>query len=298
MKNHLLITGASGFLGWNLAHLARDLWQVSGLYQNNPIDIPDVTTQQANLADTPALSRLLDEIKADAIIHLAAMSSPNQCEQEPELSHAINVDATVALGQWCREHDVPMVFTSSSQVFDGENAPYSEDSPTGPRNAYGQQKLEAESGLRQAYPEATICRVPLMFGAAPAHAASSLQPVLRALRGDGTMKLFTDEIRSSLGAYSAATGLLQMLSQPGELFILAGDEALSRYEFGLRVAAFYGLDPAPLQASAQADLPMAAGRPRDLTMLNTKAKSAGFAPISLEDELRFAQTMSQAAEIG
>ena len=299
MKNpHLLITGVSGFLGWNLAHIARENWQVTGLYQTHTVAIDGVDVRQANLAETDALPSLLDQLRPDALIHLAAMSSPNQCEKAPVLSQTINVESTAVLGRWCARNGVPMVFTSSSQVFDGEHAPYTEASPTGPRNRYGEQKREAERRLRQSCPQATICRVPLMFGATPAHATSSLQPVLEALQGAGTMKLFTDEIRSSLGAYSASTGLLQMLTCLGELFILAGDEALSRYDFGLRVAAFYGLDPSPLLPSKQADVPMAAGRPRDLTMLNDKAKAAGFAPISLEAELRFAQTMSDSLKIG
>ncbi|MDO6459724.1 sugar nucleotide-binding protein [Granulosicoccaceae sp. 1_MG-2023] len=292
MAEHLLITGASGFLGWKLAHIARRRFRVSGLCHAHNSAIPGVSLHQADLAQTHRIAPLLERIKPDAVIHLAAMSSPNQCEQQAALSQALNVDATEAIGRWCQQHAVPLVFSSSSQVYDGEQAPYSEHSPCAPRNRYGEQKLAAENALRRVCPQATVCRVPLMYGAAPPAAASSLQPVLQALHSGRPIKLFTDEIRSSLGARAAAEGLLRMLEVPAELLILAGDEALSRYEFGLRVAAYYGLDPAPLQPAKQADLPMAAGRPRDLTMRNARARSFGFRPLSVEDELRHADSLS------
>ncbi|MCB1757299.1 MAG: SDR family oxidoreductase [Gammaproteobacteria bacterium] len=290
-KPKLLITGVSGFLGWNLATLARDDWQVTGLYHSRPIEIDGVDTFPCDLGDQQSLTDLFEKIRPDALIHLAAISSPNVCEENPQRSRQINVRASEILASLCKRHQVAMVFTSSSQVYSGDHPPYTERSPTHPLNAYGQQKLDAEQAIRSACPTATICRVPLMYGAAPEGATSSLYPVLHALRSGQPGKLFTDEIRSALGAHSASEGLLNMLTRPGELYLLAGEESLSRYAFGLRVAAFLKLDHAPLIPTEQAALTMAAKRPANLTMDCSKARSAGFRPRSIEEELSYALSL-------
>ena len=207
------------------------------------------------------------------------------------MAGAVNIEASRHIACLAKELDARLVFTSSSQVYDGNHPPYDESSPAHPINAYGQQKLIAENIIREIYPESVICRVPLMYGAAPTGATSSLQPVLSALRNEQPMKLFTDEIRSSLGAESASLGLLHALKFSGETFLIAGDEPLSRYDFGCRVADFFGYNKAPLIPSRQSDQPMAAKRPRDLRMNSIKIRQTGFQPLSLEEELAVARRL-------
>ena len=290
-KPKLLITGVSGFLGWNLARIARRNWEVHGLQNSHSVKLDGLTTHQCNLTDTSALRETVESLQVDAIIHLAAVSSPNTCQDNPELAKAVNVDASQQLARLANQSGARLLFTSSSQVYDGKNPPYDETSLAQAINAYGQQKLAAESAIRESCPQAVICRVPLMYGASPPEASSSLQPVLAALRSRQTMKLFTDEIRSSLGAESASLGLLHALAYPGETFLIAGDEPLSRYEFGCRVADFFGYDKTPLVPSLQSDLPMAASRPRDLRMNTFKIRQTGFNPLSLEEELAVARQL-------
>lgn len=289
--NKLLITGVSGFLGWNLAQIAIEEWQVHGLYNKHSINLQNVDAHQCDLMDLPALEQITQAIRPDAIIHLAAVSSPNVCQDNAVLSRTINIKASEAIACIANSFRIPLVFTSSSQVYSGNDAPYNERSLTQPVNDYGVQKLSAEVKIRQLCPHATICRVPLMYGAAPEGATSSLQPVLAALRSGSPMKLFTDEIRNSLGAVSASRGLLHALSQPGELFILAGDKAMSRYDFACRAADFFGYEATPLIPITQSDLIMSAKRPSNLTMDNSKIKRSGFSPLSLEEEFDIARAL-------
>jgi NADPH:quinone reductase-like Zn-dependent oxidoreductase len=56
----LLITGASGFLGWNLCQLARAQWEVYGTYARQAIDIADVKLQQIDLTDSDLVVAYID----------------------------------------------------------------------------------------------------------------------------------------------------------------------------------------------------------------------------------------------
>lgn len=286
MKPRLLLTGCSGFLGWNFCQAQQHHWQIHGLSRYAPDKLPaSVKHHRLDITDSKQLIPCFNHIKPDAVIHLAALSSPNQCQQQPAVATRINVDASQQLAELCAGANIPMVFASSSQVYDGLTPPYDEYSDTLPCNAYGQQKLAAEQAVSNAWHQATICRLPLMFGAVPAGRETFLQTIVRACINAQDIFLFTDEYRMFLGAQSAVAGLLLALQHPKECLLLAGNERLSRYEFGQRVADFYKLDKQRLIACRQKDVAMAAQRPGDLLLLNKKAKSLGFSPLSLEQEL-------------
>lgn len=90
----LLVTGASGFLGWNLCQLAKQEWDVYGTYFSHPGQILDITMLKVDLRDFQEIKRLFDDIKPAAVIHTAAQSSPNFCQNHPNESHSINVTAS------------------------------------------------------------------------------------------------------------------------------------------------------------------------------------------------------------
>ncbi len=216
--------------------------------------------------------------RPDGVIHTAALSQPNRCEQDPTLSYAINVQASETLATLCREYQIPLVFTSTDQVFDGQAAPYDETSLPNPINTYGRHKLEAELRIRAIYPAATLCRLPLLYGPPSAHGACFLQDFLARLRAGQSLSLFTDEYRTPAYVEDVAAGLLLALDHPGTLLHLSGPERLSRYEFGLRMAEVFDLDGQLIQPCRQADVAMAAARPADVSSNSQRAMDLGYHP--------------------
>ena len=143
----LLVTGSSGFLGWNLCQLAKEKWQVYGTHFFHRIEIPGVKQLPVDLTDFQELQRLFKEIKPDAVIHTAAQSQPNYCQTHPQESRTINVTASWNLAGLCADYSIPCAFTSTDLVFDGLNAPYRETDPVSPLSLYGEQKVMAEEGI-------------------------------------------------------------------------------------------------------------------------------------------------------
>src|SRR5690348_7403416 len=67
----LLITGASGLLGSELAAQARAAgWEVHGTYRRRPLALP-IRWHPLNLADPAAPAALLRRLRPDAVIHTA-----------------------------------------------------------------------------------------------------------------------------------------------------------------------------------------------------------------------------------
>ena len=76
----LLITGASGFLGWNICQRAKADWKIIGTFRSHSTNMADVGLVQIDLTIFDDLKKLLKDTKPAAVIHAAALSDPNFCQ--------------------------------------------------------------------------------------------------------------------------------------------------------------------------------------------------------------------------
>ena len=282
----LLVTGASGFLGWNLCQIARVNWQVYGTYYSQKIEIPGVSLLKLDLRHYKAIAEGFKTIKPDAVIHAAAASKPNFCQTHPQESYKINVTASLNIARLCQEHKIHCAFTSTDLVFDGQNPLYSETSPVSPICYYGEQKVIAEEKMSEITDAIALCRMPLMFGLPSLASASFLQGMIKSLKAGQPVNLFTDEFRTPASAVTASTGLLLAIEQQVKgILHLGGKERISRYDFGLLVADLLGLPPKLIQPISQADITMVAQRSPDTSLDSSKAFSLGYQPLSIKEEL-------------
>ncbi|MBC1237691.1 NAD(P)-dependent oxidoreductase [Nostoc sp. 2RC] len=281
----LLITGASGFLGWHLCQLAKQEWEIYGTCLSHSIEIPGVKIFKVNLTDFPELQQIFKTIKPAAVIHTAAHSQPNFCQIHPEESHTINVTASCNIAGLCADNSIPCAFTSTDLVFDGLNPPYHETDSVCPVNIYGEQKAIAEAGMLERYPMTAVCRMPLMFGGKTPTAKSFIQPFIQTLKDGKELNLFIDEFRTPVSGKTAAKGLLLALEKVNGIIHLGGKERLSRYDFGLLLAEVFQLSTSGIKACRQQDVKMAAPRPTDVSLDSSQAFALGYQPLSIKEEL-------------
>ncbi|WP_419655682.1 dTDP-4-dehydrorhamnose reductase [Desulfosarcina variabilis str. Montpellier] len=281
----LLVTGASGFLGWHVIHHAMRHWDVYGICLSHPVAISGASILRTDISRYPDLKKCFLDIMPDAVIHTAAISDPNVCEQTPAQTSAINTQASIHLAGLCAEADIPCVFTSTDLVFDGTDAPYTEDDTPCPVNHYGEQKVLAENGMKNVYPSTVICRLPLMFGDPGPVAKNYLQSLIRALSEGPQPKLFIDEYRTPISGRSAAHGLMIALQAQPPIIHLGGPTCISRYEFGCLVADVLGVPRSTIISCRQKDIEMPAKRPPDVCLDSHRANAMGFCPRPIREEL-------------
>jgi dTDP-4-dehydrorhamnose reductase len=284
-RKKILITGATGFLGWYLCAAAQKEWEVYGTTHSTLAQIPHTKLLSTDLTDAAALAELFQTVQPDAVIHAAALSQPNVCEVQPEASWKINVQASWHIAEHCADLDIPCVFTSTDQVFDGQQGNYCETDPVAPVNRYSEHKVLAEEGMRSRHAQTIICRLPLMFGATP-HAPSFLQGFVAKLRQGEALQLFTDEYRTPASGESIAQGILLALVSDISCWHLGGPERLSRYEFGQLLVEMLQVPVSLLQPCLQAAVPMAAPRPADVSLDSSLAFGRGYAPLGVAAELQ------------
>lgn len=281
----LFVTGASGFLGWNLCRTALRGWSVYGLARRNQDPIEGVELRRADLTRLNEIKEIVREIRPDAMIHAAAESNPNFCQLNPAESRAINVEATVNLASLCADMRIPFVFISSDLVFDGLKPPYTEKDDPSPISIYGEQKVEAERAVLQIYPQALVCRTALMFGDTGPGAASFIQPLINSMKEGRQLDLFIDEYRTPVSAVNAAQGILLALSKTNGILHIGGPERICRFDFAQLLRDVIGAQNAKLCPRSRQSIEMPAPRPADVSLDSSKAMALGFKPGSLRNEL-------------
>jgi dTDP-4-dehydrorhamnose reductase len=293
-EKKLLVTGAGGFLGWNICRTAVREYAVIGVCRVRPVAVPGVLAEKCDITDFRSLRELFLRIKPDAVIHAAAESKPDVCQAHPDITKKINVDAALVIAGLCGDSQIPCAFTSSDLVFDGTAPPYDETRIPSPVSVYGEQKTAAEAGMRDRYSGVIICRMPLMYGDAPPNASSFMQPLLSSICAGNKLRLFSDEYRTPVSGGSAARGLLCALKQGPGILHLGGRERLSRYDFGIKLARALGRPGAPLAAVSRKEVVSRAPRPADVSLDSRKAFALGHTPLPVDDELKTLEIIKKA----
>lgn len=261
--NKILITGHSGFVGENVCqNLQANGNECIGLSRtvslNTHVDL--ITSDLSKIKNV----EFLEKFVINGIIHLAANSNVNDCEQNPTESYKINVKASVLLAKHAAEKNIPFVFASSDQVFDGRKGNYKPSDEANPINEYGKQKRQAEIEILKVNPNAVVCRLPLMLGEHGGYEKAFVEN----LKAGKILTLFTDEIRSVEQVEVVAQKLVKALSFKGGFYHFGGPKAINRYEIGLILAEKNGLNKNLLQKGLQIDVKMLAARPKDVSLIN------------------------------
>ncbi|RLM54047.1 NAD-dependent epimerase/dehydratase family protein [Halobellus sp. Atlit-31R] len=147
----VLVTGGAGFIGSHLvAALApdNDVRVLDHCASGDPSRVADgATLIRADVTDEEALARAMAGV--DVVFHLAAVVSVEQSVDDPQESHRVNVDGTLAVLERARHEGARVVFASSAAVYgDPDQLPVSETAETDPQSPYGADKLAADTYSR------------------------------------------------------------------------------------------------------------------------------------------------------
>lgn len=258
--SRVLVTGASGLLGLSLClDLARD-HEVVAVSRGRLVHHPGVAARQVDLTDLSAVRELWAGAAPDVVVHAAALTSIETCEEHPDLARRLNADVTEEVARQCRDRGTRLLHVSTDAVFDGSDGPYSEADATGPLSVYGQTKLEAEGRCLDACPDALVARVNF-FGWSAGGDRSLAEFFITALRAGRPVGGFTDVLFSPL--YQRDLGDLLMAAVETRITGVrhaGGPDVLSKYQFGRLVAETFALDPELVQSASVAEL--SAGRVR------------------------------------
>jgi len=269
----LLITGASGLLGHKTAQLALQKdHEVYSLYKKHPINLG--TPIKIDLIDQSKISKLINDVKPEAIIHTAAYTNVDGCEIHRDLAWRINAEATKHIAIASANTDTHLTYVSTDYVFDGEKGLYSEEDQPNPISYYGYTKLKGEEFVKKYSREWCIARASVIYGwGAPIQTKLNFATwLIKSLNQGKEVKILTDQYVSPTLNTNLAEMLLEVAERRiTEILHTAGATRVSRQEFALKLAQVFDLSANPIKPAKMNDIPWNAKRPRDSSLNVSKA---------------------------
>jgi len=149
---HVALTGAAGYIGSRVLAQLQEThpdWTVTALdnfYRGTVRQVGDADVEYVDIRQREDLTRALTG--ADIAMHLAAVSGVDDCEDNPDRAHEVNVQATNDVAYHCRQTGAALVFPFSMAVLgDPQEFPVTVDHPRDPMNWYGRTKLLGEHAI-------------------------------------------------------------------------------------------------------------------------------------------------------
>ncbi|MGE5462210.1 MAG: SDR family oxidoreductase [Syntrophothermus sp.] len=237
----LLITGASGMLGINLAMEALREHEVIGMDRGRLVSAPFTVIKTESLAP-PILASVMDSTRPDWVINCAALANLEECERQPQQARSLNTDLPSDLATACAQRNIKFIHLSTDAVFDGmKEDTYAEQDEPNPQNIYAQTKLEGERRVQEANPRAIIARVNF-FGWSLSGKRSLAEFFFNSLSDGKNVNGFTDVYFCPLWVNDLSRLLIAMLEKDlSGLYHVVGSQAINKYQFGMEVARTFGL---------------------------------------------------------
>ncbi len=273
----ILITGASGLLGINLAVELAQRHNVFGVVNQHRFDPGAVPFQviQSDLLAQGAVEQALDASQPDWVIHCAALANLDACEADPLRAAQLNTELPGRLAEnvargGARGSKVRLVHISTDSVFDGQRGGYTEEDAPNPPGVYSQTKLAGEQAVAAADPSAVIARVNL-FGWGITGKRSLAEFFFNNLSAGKSVMGFTDVIFCPILANDMAWVLEKMLAKGlTGLYHLVGADCLSKYAFGVALARKFDLDESLIQPATLKQGGLRAARSPNLSLSTEK----------------------------
>jgi len=270
----LLVTGASGLLGLNLCLMEFAGHTIVGVDRGKLAGTP-FDLVRAELTDPGALSRLIDTVRPDAIIHTAALANLEKCEADPALARIVNAELPGALAETCARSGIRLIHISTDAVFDGTNPqPYRETDRPNPLGVYAATKLQGEQNVLSADPTAAVARVNF-FGWSLSATRSLSEFFYNKLSAGQACNGFTDVWFCPLFVGDLAEVLVRMLEKNlSGLYHVVGSEALSKYDFGVQISQQFGFDSQQVIPKSVEESELTARRSHNLRLSIHKLSTA------------------------
>ncbi|MGD8462580.1 MAG: dTDP-4-dehydrorhamnose reductase [Anaerolineae bacterium] len=268
----LVITGHKGQLG-------RALQSVLSSAQVFGIDLPEY-----DITDGPAIVDAIASLQPDVVIHAAAMTNVDGCQQDPELAYRVNAWGTQNVALACDRCGAAMVHISTNDVFDGRlGRPYYEwDTPT-PQSVYAQSKAAAEFYVRTLLTRFYIVRTAWLYARG---GSNFVTKIIAAADKHGVLRVVTDEVSAPTYAPDLARATSQLLQTDHYgLYHFSNSGICSRYDWAVRILELAGRASVPVEPITHDQWQRAAPPPLYAPIVNFAGAALGITLRSWEEGL-------------
>jgi len=194
----LVVLGANGQIGRELTRSLTPLGDVVALDRAG-----------CDLARLDMIPGVVHNTRPDVLVNAAGYTAVDKAETDEALATLVNGTAPGVIAHEARKVGALLVHYSTDYVFDGAKAaPYVEDDPPSPLNAYGRGKLAGERAIGAAGGDHLILRTSWVF-AARGH--NFLRTMLRLARERDELRVVSDQVGAPTWARDIADATAEVI---------------------------------------------------------------------------------------
>jgi dTDP-4-dehydrorhamnose reductase len=267
----ILVTGSSGLIG---TQLTKDLLKTETIFSVYNTSIPTYGIPiNLDITQDKQVSKVLEEINPDVIVHLAALTDVDKCQENYDLSYKINTKPCKIISKFAEKNNTFLIYVSTDYVFDGQHGLRKESHLTNPQTIYGKTKLEGENIIKNSKNPWCIIRTSTPFGV-HSKKKSFLVWVTESLLAGKTIQIVDDQFTSPVYIPHFSEMLQEIISKKiTGLFHLSGNTRISRYDLAVLLAQNLELNSKLIIPVKIADMNWKSSRPSDCSLDLAKISS-------------------------
>lgn len=274
----ILITGANGLLGRKLVSLLsqqKDLSLVATAKGVCRFFLPNkIVYRSLDITNADVCKNLINEFQPDALIHTAAMTQVDVCENEREACDIINIKGVSNLIKAIGNRNTHFVHLSTDFIYEGNEEEYFEDSKVNPLNYYGRSKWKSEKLFDKVSFPYSILRTVLVYGVLQDLSRSNIVLWAKAALEKGEkINVVDDQYRCPTLAEDLAYACLRVIQEKATgVYHVSGKDFLSILDIVFEIADYWGLDKSLINSISSVSLNQKARRPLKTNLNISKAK--------------------------
>jgi dTDP-4-dehydrorhamnose reductase len=288
----ILITGSNGLLGQKIVKLSLERglnFIATSKGENRNPDCPANNYLSLDISNQLEINKIFHFYYPTHLIHTAAITNVDYCEDHIEECENVNVIATKLLADTSFTYKAHFQLLSTDFVFDGEKGNYSEEDEVNPLSVYAKSKVNAEEIVINGKTDNwSIVRTIIVYG--EGHNLSRSNIVLwakEALKTGNELTIVDDQYRAPTWADDLAWACIEIVKRNKKgIFHICGPETMSVIELVYRIADFYNLPKDKIKPIKSNTLNQAAIRPPKTGFnLDFSRKELNYEPLTLEKTL-------------
>lgn len=272
-----MVFGCHGKVGSILIQLSPVKFNIIGVGQDSEplIKNADYEYIQVDITKKKPTKEVIVRYKPRFIINSAALANVDQCEVEREKCWRVNVEGTENLVAGAKAVGARFIHLSTDFIFDGTGERYKEDDRANPVNYYGKSKLAGETVVMASGLEYAIIRTASLLHPLSLKGSSNFAlRILEKLNARESCPVPVDELRSPTYIPNLVRGIWKLIQlDRSGVYHMAGREAITRYDFGVRLAHTFNVSPDFIKPVPGESLNLKAKRPLRTALIVDKAQS-------------------------
>ncbi|MFV8827441.1 dTDP-4-dehydrorhamnose reductase [Alkalihalobacterium sp. APHAB7] len=244
----ILITGANGQLG---KELTREAKQVS--------EVTAVGKEKLDITNVSEVKEIVNNIKPDIIVHSAAYTAVDNCENEKKKAFEVNSLGTLNVTKAADQVGASIVYLSSDYIFSGEKTtPYIERDEPNPKNIYGMSKWLGEQLIQSSTSKFHIVRTSWLFGSG---GENFVKTILKLAKQNKEIKVVNDQVGSPTYTKDLAGVIMQLIYKKFGIYHVSNMGCCTWYMFAKHILKQAGYDPGLIQPTTTQEYGARATRP-------------------------------------